>query len=157
MTLSWPQTAEQKRCLKGGTPVDVLFLSLQHTCFPARISCRGPVLNPSLCFLDPFPSCSLGTWIHIGKAEQGPAETPERCLVRGAWSLGSQCLILISPEIFLLCSAMATAPMLTSKLWPGTTVRCRNSFPLKSRNPIYCLTQWRDQGVLLCLVDGLGP
>lgn len=53
--------------------------------------------------------------------------------------------------------AMATAPMLTSKLWPGTTGCCRNPFPLKSRSPIYCLTLWCEQGVLLSLVDELGP
>lgn len=49
------------------------------------------------------------------KAKQELAEMPERFLVRGAWSLGNQCLVLISLEVFLLCSAMATTPMLTSR------------------------------------------
>lgn len=131
-------------------------LSATHL-FPRKKILQGSCARPTLCFLDPLPSCSLGTWVCLGKAEQDPAEMPERCLVRGAWSLGSRCLILISPEIFLLCSAMTTTPMLTSKLWPGTTARCRNSFPLKSRSLIYCSARQHDQAVLLCLVDELEP
>lgn len=126
--------AEQKQCLKGGRPVVVQCLCLQHICFPAKKSLRGSCAEPTLCFLDPLPG--LLPW-HAdvptqSRAEQSSAEMLKRCLVRGAWSSGSQCLILISPEIFLLCSAMATAPMLTSKCGQAPPCVAETLFLLKA-------------------------